>query len=103
VVPGRRGAGVGERADVRRLAGADRLRRRRRDARRRHRRRRRRRGRRPADLVADVVATAVEQERLEGWIMREVEAGVALPGLYPSDAATRARYEAWARREDAKR
>ena len=57
----------------------------------------------PAELVADVVATAVEQERLEGWIMREVDAGVALPGLYPSDAATRARYEAWAKSEDAKR
>jgi regulator of RNase E activity RraA len=57
----------------------------------------------PADVVADVVAAAVEQERLEGWIMREVDAGVALPGLYPSDAATRARYEAWTRSEDAKR
>jgi regulator of RNase E activity RraA len=56
-----------------------------------------------ADLVADVVAAAVEQERLEGWIMREVEAGVPLPGLYPADEATRARYEAWAKREDAKR
>ena len=50
----------------------------------------------PADLVADVVAAAVEQERLEGWIMREVDAGVALPGLYPANGATRARYDAWA-------
>ena len=57
----------------------------------------------PADLVADVVAAAVEQERLEGWIMREVDAGVPLPGLYPSDEATRARYDAWARGDDAKR
>ena len=57
----------------------------------------------PADLVADVVAAAVEQERLEGWIMREVDAGVPLPGLYPSNEATRARYEAWAKSEDAKR
>jgi len=57
----------------------------------------------PADLVADVVAAAVEQERLEGWIMREVDAGVALPGLYPADEATRARYDAWARSDDAKR
>ncbi|HEY2559589.1 MAG TPA: ribonuclease activity regulator RraA [Caldimonas sp.] len=57
----------------------------------------------PADLVADVVATAVEQERVESWIMREVDAGVALPGLYPSDEATRARYQAWAKSEDAKR
>jgi regulator of RNase E activity RraA len=57
----------------------------------------------PAELVADVASTAVEQERLEGWIMREVDAGVALPGLYPSNEATRARYEAWAKSEDAKR
>jgi regulator of RNase E activity RraA len=57
----------------------------------------------PADLVADVVATAVEQERFEGWIMREVDAGVALPGLYPPNEATRARYEAWAKSEDAGR
>jgi regulator of RNase E activity RraA len=57
----------------------------------------------PADLVADVVAAAVEPERLEGWIMREVDAGVPLPGLYPSDEATRARYDAWARGDDAKR
>jgi len=57
----------------------------------------------PADLVADVVTAAVEQERLEGWIMREVDAGVALPGLYPANEATRARYEAWAKGDDAKR
>ena len=54
----------------------------------------------PAALVADVVAAAVEQERLEGWIMREVDAGVSLPGLYPADEATRARYGAWARDQD---
>ncbi len=50
----------------------------------------------PAELVADVVAAAVEQERLEGWIMGEVESGVPLPGLYPANEATRARYDAWA-------
>jgi regulator of RNase E activity RraA len=49
----------------------------------------------PAALLDDVVAAAVEQERHEGWIMREVEAGVPLPGLYPPDAATQARYAAW--------
>ena len=47
----------------------------------------------PAALVADVVAEAPEQERLEGWIMDEVARGVPLPGLYPPDAETRARYE----------
>ena len=53
----------------------------------------------PAALLDDVVAAAVEQERLEGWIMREVDAGVPLPGLYPANEATRARYEAWTRDE----
>ena len=48
----------------------------------------------PAALLDQVIAAAVEQERLEGWIMREVEAGAALPGLYPPDAQNRARYEA---------
>jgi regulator of RNase E activity RraA len=49
----------------------------------------------PADLVDEVVEGALEQERLEGWIMREVEGGVPLPGLYPPDEPTKARYAAW--------
>jgi regulator of RNase E activity RraA len=57
----------------------------------------------PAALVADVVAAAVEQERLEGCIMRDVEAGDALPGLYPTHEATRAPYQAWAKGDDAQR
>jgi regulator of RNase E activity RraA len=48
----------------------------------------------PAALLDQVIAAAVEQEQLEGWIMREVEAGAALPGLYPPNAENRARYEA---------
>jgi regulator of RNase E activity RraA len=48
----------------------------------------------PAALIEPVLAAAVEQERLEGWIMREVESGAALPGLYPPNADNRARYEA---------
>ncbi len=48
----------------------------------------------PAALAAEVAALGAEQERLEAWIMREVEAGRKLPGLYPPDAATKARYEA---------
>lgn len=48
----------------------------------------------PAALAEAVVAAAVEQERLEAWIMAEVEKGLKLPGLYPPDAETRARYEA---------
>ena len=49
----------------------------------------------PAALLDEVLESAIEQERLEGWIMREVEAGVPLPGLYPSNAETKARYDAW--------
>ncbi len=49
----------------------------------------------PQALLGAVVEASVEQERLEGWIMQQVEAGTALPGLYPPDAENRARYEAW--------
>jgi regulator of RNase E activity RraA len=51
----------------------------------------------PAALLGDVVAAAVEQERLEGWIMTQVDAGMPLPGLYPPNDENKARYEAWAR------
>ncbi|MDW8444296.1 MAG: ribonuclease activity regulator RraA [Acetobacteraceae bacterium] len=47
----------------------------------------------PQAIVAEVAREAEAQEKLEAWIMREVERGAALPGLYPPDAATRARYE----------
>jgi regulator of RNase E activity RraA len=53
----------------------------------------------PADLLDEVVATAPEQEHLEGWIMQEVEQGAALPGLYPPNEENRARYEAAMRRK----
>jgi regulator of RNase E activity RraA len=48
----------------------------------------------PAAHAAEVAAAGAEQERLESWILAEVAKGVALPGLYPPDAAARARYEA---------
>lgn len=48
----------------------------------------------PQALVDAVLAEAPEQERMEEWIMREVEAGAALPGLYPMNEEARARYEA---------
>jgi len=49
----------------------------------------------PAALLDDVVAASVEQERLEGWIMSQVELGVPLPGLYPPNEENAARYQAW--------
>jgi regulator of RNase E activity RraA len=48
----------------------------------------------PLGLLAKVLAAAPEQERMEAWIMDEVERGVPLPGLYPMNAETKARYEA---------
>jgi regulator of RNase E activity RraA len=51
----------------------------------------------PAALVADVLAAGTEQERLEAWIMGEVEQGASLPGLYPPSAEAKARYEAASR------
>jgi regulator of RNase E activity RraA len=54
----------------------------------------------PAALVEEVTKLAVEQERLEAWIMGEVERGVALPGLYPPNAEAKARYEAWKAQQD---
>jgi regulator of RNase E activity RraA len=56
----------------------------------------------PAALVEHVVATAPEQERLENWIMGEIEQGAKLPGLYPINAENRARYEAAVRAKDGK-
>jgi regulator of RNase E activity RraA len=53
----------------------------------------------PAALLDEVIAAAVEQERLEGWIMEEVEAGQALPGLYPPNEANKAAYQAWASKQ----
>ncbi|MEO8682517.1 MAG: ribonuclease activity regulator RraA [Vicinamibacterales bacterium] len=52
----------------------------------------------PAALVEEVAALAVEQERLEDWIMNEIKGGAALPGLYPANAENQARYEATRRR-----
>jgi regulator of RNase E activity RraA len=48
----------------------------------------------PQAFVAEIVAGAPEQERLESWIMNEVEKGASLPGLYPPNAENKARYEA---------
>lgn len=48
----------------------------------------------PAALLEEMLLLAPEQERLESWIMSEVDKGAALPGLYPPDAENKARYEA---------
>ena len=47
----------------------------------------------PQALLSDVLSDAPEQERLEAWIVEEVENGAKLPGLYPMNEETRKRYE----------
>jgi regulator of RNase E activity RraA len=49
----------------------------------------------PAAMLDEVLAASVEQERLEGWIMSQVEQGVKLPGLYPPNEENKAKYAAW--------
>lgn len=46
----------------------------------------------PAAILDEVVEQALEQEKLEAWIMSKVQAGEALPGLYPPNEANVARY-----------
>ena len=53
----------------------------------------------PQALLDEMLPLAVEQELLEAWIMKEVEEGAALPGLYPPNEENKARYEACARPE----
>lgn len=47
----------------------------------------------PKALLSDVLTEGPEQERMEAWIVNEVEKGEKLPGLYPMNAETKARYE----------
>ena len=53
----------------------------------------------PAALVEHVLAAAPDQEQLEAWIMQEIERGVPLPGLYPPNDETKARYAAFRSRK----
>jgi regulator of RNase E activity RraA len=48
----------------------------------------------PVALIEEVAKLGTEQERFENWALAEVQKGAALPGLYPPDEATKARYEA---------
>jgi regulator of RNase E activity RraA len=48
----------------------------------------------PQALLDEVLKLAPEQERMEAWIMDEIARGAPLPGLYPMNAETKARYEA---------
>jgi regulator of RNase E activity RraA len=48
----------------------------------------------PSAMVEAVIGAGTETEALEDWVLREVNAGKRLPGLYPPDAESMARYQA---------
>lgn len=48
----------------------------------------------PAEIAEAIALEAVELQRLDLWIQREVDKGVPLDGLLPPDAEARARFEA---------
>ena len=49
----------------------------------------------PQALAAAVASEATEQEQFEGWALEQIERGAPLPGTYPPNDETRARYAAW--------
>jgi regulator of RNase E activity RraA len=49
----------------------------------------------PKELLAFVAEEGAEHERMEAFIVGEVERGAKLTGLYPMDDDTKARYRAW--------
>ncbi len=48
----------------------------------------------PQAFLDHVLAEGPEQERMEAWTVNEVNNGAQLPGLYPMNAETKARYAA---------
>jgi regulator of RNase E activity RraA len=48
----------------------------------------------PQALVETIAKEGLEHEEYEEWVVREVEKGVKLPGLYPMNEETKKRYEA---------
>jgi regulator of RNase E activity RraA len=46
----------------------------------------------PQAFLDLMLAEGAEQERMEAWIVEQVNAGAVLPGLYPMNAETKARY-----------
>ncbi|RDD93552.1 ribonuclease activity regulator RraA [Paracoccus pantotrophus] len=48
----------------------------------------------PLAMLDEILNEAPEQEAQEAWIMKEVDRGVPLPGLYPMNEDTKARYAA---------
>ena len=53
----------------------------------------------PQHLAGDVASDAVEQEKMESFILERIEGGAALPGTYPPNAETKAAYERWRKQQ----
>jgi regulator of RNase E activity RraA len=49
----------------------------------------------PRHLADEIGQDAFAQEQLERFVLQEIASGRPLPGTYPPDEATRARYEEW--------
>jgi regulator of RNase E activity RraA len=49
----------------------------------------------PAHLAEEVAAQAVEQEKMEMFILERVQGGAKLAGTYPPNAETKAAFEVW--------
>jgi len=54
----------------------------------------------PRHLAESVAGDALEQDMLEQFVLLEIEKGRALPGTYPPNADTLARYRAWREKRD---
>jgi regulator of RNase E activity RraA len=54
----------------------------------------------PKDLLDFVAHEGAEHELYESWVFTEVEKGVKLPGLYPPNDDSKARYSEWRKRRD---
>ena len=49
----------------------------------------------PRGIADEVAADTFEQEKLEEFVQQEIASGRPLPGTYPPNAETKARYETW--------
>jgi regulator of RNase E activity RraA len=54
----------------------------------------------PKDLIDFVAHEGAEHELYESWVFSEVEKGVKLPGLYPPNDDSKARYAEWRKRRE---
>jgi regulator of RNase E activity RraA len=48
----------------------------------------------PAAVAEEVAHAALEQEEMEAFVLKKIEAGASILGVYPPDEKTRAEYEA---------